>query len=232
MADAICSIDDCEDKVCARGWCHKHYRRWLKHGDPLHVTPWSPPPQNRARTIGCKIEGCDRKHQGKGYCDRHYAQNWYAENQDRAKATQAIRRSTRRETANATSAAWRQANPERALEATRRWYAENKDRVREYKRKYRTANRDKIRAANNARKALHRGVEVNDLTAQQWTEIRALFKQRCAYCNCKPRVLTMDHVVPLIKGGHHTAANIVPACQTCNSRKNDGDAPTHQPLLM
>lgn len=232
MADPTCSIDGCDTERVARGWCNKHYRRWRKTGDPLHLPPRTLPPQNRARTTGCKVDGCDRKHHGKGYCDRHYSQHWYSENLDRAKATQAVRRSTGRDTANARSAAWREANPERVLEANHAWYAANKDRVREYRRQYRIANRDKIRAANNARKALQRGVEVNDLTGEQWTEIRALFKQRCAYCNCKPRVLTMDHVVPLSKGGHHTAANIIPACQSCNSRKNDGEAPPHQPLLL
>lgn len=41
---------------------------------------------------------------------------------------------------------------------------------------------------------------------------------RCHYCHeFKP--LTMDHVIPVSKGGPHTASNIVPACQPCNSRK-------------
>jgi 5-methylcytosine-specific restriction endonuclease McrA len=33
--------------------------------------------------------------------------------------------------------------------------------------------------------------------------------------------LTMDHVVPLSKGGPHTKENVVPACRPCNARKKD-----------
>ena len=29
-----CSVPDCEGKHHAHGWCMKHYRRWLTHGDP------------------------------------------------------------------------------------------------------------------------------------------------------------------------------------------------------
>lgn len=31
-AVALCSIDGCEAKVIARGWCTKHYQRWLRLG--------------------------------------------------------------------------------------------------------------------------------------------------------------------------------------------------------
>jgi 5-methylcytosine-specific restriction endonuclease McrA len=31
--------------------------------------------------------------------------------------------------------------------------------------------------------------------------------------------LTMEHIVPLARGGKSTKSNIVPACKTCNSRK-------------
>lgn len=30
-----CSIDDCVRPFYSRGWCRRHYDRWLHHGDPL-----------------------------------------------------------------------------------------------------------------------------------------------------------------------------------------------------
>ncbi len=44
---------------------------------------------------------------------------------------------------------------------------------------------------------------------------------RCHYCNRKvgPGELTMDHIVPLVRGGKSTKSNIVPACKECNNRK-------------
>lgn len=34
-AKRICSIDRCAGKHYGRGWCRKHYDRWVRHGDPL-----------------------------------------------------------------------------------------------------------------------------------------------------------------------------------------------------
>lgn len=30
-----CSIDECDNKHYARGWCKNHYNSWYKHNDPL-----------------------------------------------------------------------------------------------------------------------------------------------------------------------------------------------------
>jgi 5-methylcytosine-specific restriction enzyme A len=44
---------------------------------------------------------------------------------------------------------------------------------------------------------------------------------RCHYCGraVPPRELTMDHVVPLIRGGKTVKSNVVPCCKECNARK-------------
>ena len=43
----------------------------------------------------------------------------------------------------------------------------------------------------------------------------------CHYCgrHVGRANLTMDHVVPLVRGGRSTKGNIVPACKECNNRK-------------
>ena len=43
----------------------------------------------------------------------------------------------------------------------------------------------------------------------------------CHYCHqhVGRRHLTMDHVVPLSRGGKSKKGNLVPACKTCNSKK-------------
>jgi 5-methylcytosine-specific restriction endonuclease McrA len=46
----------------------------------------------------------------------------------------------------------------------------------------------------------------------------------CHYCGrkFKPSELTMDHVVPLARGGTSTPGNIVPCCRDCNRAKRLG----------
>jgi 5-methylcytosine-specific restriction protein A len=43
----------------------------------------------------------------------------------------------------------------------------------------------------------------------------------CYYCRRKMayRDLTMDHLVPLARGGRSTKNNLVPACKDCNNKK-------------
>ncbi len=44
----------------------------------------------------------------------------------------------------------------------------------------------------------------------------------CHYCGVRfpPDQLSMDHIVPLARGGTSAKGNVVPACPTCNRKKN------------
>jgi len=45
-------------------------------------------------------------------------------------------------------------------------------------------------------------------------------RHSCQYCGSNNR-LTLDHVIPLSKGGQHRWDNVVTACEQCNQRKRD-----------
>lgn len=56
-----CSVEGCEKPVRARGWCGRHYVRWLKHGDPTTLLlpgydidlPREPPNPSGLCMCGC-----------------------------------------------------------------------------------------------------------------------------------------------------------------------------------
>ena len=51
--------------------------------------------------------------------------------------------------------------------------------------------------------------------------MRKIQKGICYYCHREVgrENLTMDHLVPLSRGGKSTQGNIVPACKSCNNKK-------------
>lgn len=67
------------------------------------------------------------------------------------------------------------------------------------------------------------------LTAEELEEILRVYNGACAYCR-KPlrtdvkkthrQYRTLDHVIPIGRGGGNTKDNVVPCCFSCNIRKN------------
>jgi 5-methylcytosine-specific restriction endonuclease McrA len=63
--------------------------------------------------------------------------------------------------------------------------------------------------------------KARELRASQWWK-RKLAAGVCHHCGGKfpPRELTMDHLVPIIRGGKSTKGNLAPSCKKCNSERN------------
>ena len=59
-----------------------------------------------------------------------------------------------------------------------------------------------------------------ELRASAWWK-RRISDGVCYYCRrgVGPAALTMDHLVPLGRGGSSVRGNVVPACKDCNTRK-------------
>lgn len=66
----------------------------------------------------------------------------------------------------------------------------------------------------------HERDKARELRRSQWWK-RKVAKGECQYCCQKtaPADLTMDHVVPLARGGRSTKGNLAAACKECNNRK-------------
>lgn len=60
------------------------------------------------------------------------------------------------------------------------------------------------------------------LRKQGWWQNR-IAKGVCHYCgkSVPPKELTLDHLVPLARGGRSSKGNCVPACKDCNNHKRD-----------
>lgn len=62
--------------------------------------------------------------------------------------------------------------------------------------------------------------KARELRQSQWWK-RRCSKGRCYYCgrSIPAAALTMDHLVPVARGGKSTRGNVVPACKSCNNKK-------------
>ncbi len=62
--------------------------------------------------------------------------------------------------------------------------------------------------------------KARDLRKTRWWQQKTA-SGKCHFCEKKVKFkdLTMDHLLPLARGGRSTKENIVPCCKTCNTRK-------------
>lgn len=81
-----------------------------------------------------------------------------------------------------------------------------------------TKERDKWkrRLKNNKRRdVINRG----DVPEWAWKALLDLFGGVCLKCGSSD-CITIDHIIPISKGGAHDISNVQPLCSVCNSRKN------------
>lgn len=131
---------------------------------------------------------------------------------------------------------WRLENPERHKRYQRQWYRKKRkdknfmERARENSFLWRKNNPHSARTRyrNNPTKskiAVHkRRVRIlgngGSFTEVQWKALCNKYHNICLCCRRRRR-LTIDHVIPITKGGTNCITNIQPLCKSCNSSKNN-----------
>lgn len=99
-------------------------------------------------------------------------------------------------------------------------YWEDHERSIERSRTWRKENPDRRRSQRDKRAHLMRtNPGYVPFGYAEWRKVVNRQRGLCFYCGKYER-LTMDHVVPLCRGGRHAIANIVGACGSCNKSKN------------
>lgn len=93
-------------------------------------------------------------------------------------------------------------NPDSLRESKRRWYRQNRDAYAQYRQNRRAKE-----------KSAPGSFTLSELKAVYMTQ-----EYRCAYCQSEDP-LSIDHIVPLSRGGSNWITNIQGLCLTCNLKK-------------
>lgn len=120
--------------------------------------------------------------------------------------------------------AWREANRERWAAWCAGYYQANKERLNENYRRWKRENPARHAEWRVRNRALRSGVDSGEL------DLAALWTGACGICGSEldisveypdPLSKSIDHIVPVAKGGAHSQQNLQWAHLRCNIRKSD-----------
>jgi 5-methylcytosine-specific restriction endonuclease McrA len=215
-----CKIDDCGKKILARQMCNAHYIMWRLHGDPLAGAYRIP--FKKALDHGDGTRTCTKCGERKKLKEFH---------KDKG-ATDGVRSTCKRCRLKHVKG-WYEENQEIQLEKHQKAYKRDIEKIRERdsaryikdkpKRLILASEHSQIRRARKKKTIVQRGISKLSL--------RKKIGNNCHYCgilmNFKPAAgrkttrehATIEHLIPLSKGGTHTWDNCVLACRFCNYTK-------------
>jgi len=112
---------------------------------------------------------------------------------------------------------WGRSQSERGYHAAYR--ARNRKRISMYQSEWRANNSGRL--TETQRRRYKRMIESTRVDKVSRTDLIQAHGSGCYLCDdpLSRATLTMDHVIPLARGGEHTLNNLRPCCGRCNSRK-------------
>lgn len=213
-----CSVDECGRRAVARGWCNPHWKRWQRHGDPTHRNPGEVRDGKRI----CPMCGEDKPRDAE-----HFHRDRACPDGLRPICAACCRRQVAERHPYVPKP-----KALRPCDSCLRLFMADKRRSRycedcsdQADRLWREQNPDKVWKIGARRRARERAAFVEDVdravvfARDDWT---------CQICMepldrdaVHPEALspTVDHVVPLARGGEHSYANVQAAHFRCNLLK-------------
>jgi 5-methylcytosine-specific restriction endonuclease McrA len=99
----------------------------------------------------------------------------------------------------------------------RAWYQRNAEQQRQRVSEYRRSHPEKRRLSESKR----RSIKLNNGTYTILEkELRRLLSNSCSRCGSRQEQ-TLDHIIPISRGGRHSIGNLQTLCKSCNSSKNN-----------
>lgn len=117
---------------------------------------------------------------------------------------------------------WKKDNPQKQYETNKKWRQSHSDKDKEYGLAWARRNRDSV----NAKKHRYRARKKNADGSYTLEQIQALYEaqnHRCYHCDIDLEVVgkSLDHLIPLSRGGSNNIDNLGWLCPGCNSSKRD-----------
>ena len=154
--------------------------------------------------VGCSSKSKKRWEDANQEHRQQWWKSYYAENKGKRCEKDRQRYWADPEKYKAKSRAYYSLFPARKLEARKRWIHSHPEKYVQY---------------NNARRALVEG-NGGAFTSVEWFNLKVAYANSCAFCG-EVADLTVDHIVPISRGGRNDISNIQPLCRPCNSKKGN-----------
>lgn len=156
-------------------------------------------------------------------CAKQYMQQYYEENKEKI-----IQHNTQYQQEHKEKLKqYYEKNKEHLLQYQQQYYEENKDDRLQYQRQYIQTPQGQIVLFNNNNKRRKREQEQGaGINKEQWLEMMQFFDFKCAYSGKSlgaKNNRSIDHIIPIVKGGEHEVWNCVPMDRSLNTSKHDKD---------
>ncbi len=151
--------------------------------------------------------------------------DWKSTHPERAKEIGKKYRSSPKGKASITRNLVKYHKTEKAKIARHRRYEKHKEIFLARTRAYAKNNPEKVRLWKRVREQRRRCLKKSakgTFTLEQWIGRMLVNRNRCVYCSVglTEKTAQIDHAIPVSRKGTNWPANLVPACRSCNIRKN------------
>lgn len=211
--ERLCNVEGCDEKHHRSGYCKIHFSRLIGK----HKTT-----KEEAQKRKCTVEGCTRKHYAKGLCSKHYQKMKKGKRKEKEKRSCSVEGCKGKHSARGLC--------KKHYDSFMRNDESRKEKVNGYRNKFRNTEKGKEqrRRLKEKRRARQRNVPViGDFTNK---EIFVRDSYVCSICGLLidpslkfPNRLSasLEHSVPISKGGPHSEENVTCSHLTCNVKRGN-----------